>query len=365
MAITTSDTAAAPAVAEPAATEAAPARRRRAAPPVEVKPEAAAPATTGIVPSTGGIRPTANRPGRAPAQAAVRDMDAPIESWAHTGDEAAQRSLEEAARREEEKSQRVYWPRRFELGIEVPKNQADVIILDTRPGPRMYLHMMRGPRDSWPNTPEPCPRELEICPVCPPNGEHHSVFTMLLTVMNIAGYNNARTGQFVPATKEIMLPRSDAHMFFDQLQAEHGSLRGIQLLMKRTDKFSPRIGTPTFVAKHSEEDLVSYLKVNNLYDEVLNDDDKTVRFEAGSLIQPFDYFSFAKKPSATDLALRYGGSLTPGSEAANNQQGGNGQFGGGRYQPQPMARGGAPSTNFGGFGGGAAPGAVLDDDVPF
>jgi hypothetical protein len=362
MPITPSTGAAPETVAPPKRSRTAP--KVAATPPTEAAEAPAAEQPSGGIRRTGGIqRVSDNRPGRAPAPTPQRDLNASIDDWAHTGDEAAQKSAEEVARKEAEKAANIRWPRHFRLNLTPPKNQADVIILDAKPGPRIYMHTMRGPYDDWPNTPEPCPREFEICPICPPNGEHHSAFTMILSVINMSGYTK-NTGQVVGATKELLLPRTELHPFFDELYKEHGSLRGIQLLMKRETRFDPYIGKPTFVGKHTDEEIEAFLRQENLWGEVLKEGSDEVLFPEGSMAQAFVYNEFVKKPSAADLIVRYGGQPTPGSDLANSRGGGDGQFGGGRYAPRPMRPGGQ-NTNFGGFGGGQPGGTDLDDAVPF
>jgi hypothetical protein len=312
----------------------------------DAKPAAAPVKPKGIVPRSGPkaivaaavtkVAETAAEPD------AATDAADPL-SWAHSGAEAEAIAAAAVAQREEaqaERKARGYWPQRFELippgtqsrnGPINDRHQADIILLDDAMGPSFWEHVLRNARTGRYDVIEPCPKEFDNCPICPPAGERESGFVSLLSALNINGYTiktGARAGQHIPITKELLVPWAADFAFFAELAKEHGGLRGIQLTMTRQPKVTQD------GEKLEEEDW---------------------------LMHPFRYAEFLHRPSGADLRARYGGSAggtgTGGGAApigarTNNDP----EWGGGRYQPG--AAGGPAGKAPGGF-------EDLDDDVPF
>lgn len=377
------------AAATPAPAAAAPATRARIKPkavaPAEEPAPEEAPAEQATPPARPrGIKTAAQREAEARAAAAVNKVaDAPADgeaatadedaddlSWAHQGEEAKALAAELAKQKEEEREEkraRGYWPIRFNLIPPSANNpdqyQKDVIILDERPGPCYFEHVLKNPRTGFWDVYEPCPHEYDSCPLCPPAGERKSQFVMLLTVLNINGYTykrGAKQGQHVPIVKELMAVMVGDQPYFHSLLEEHGTLRGIQLTMTRTDKYDPHIGKPAFVGKFENDDIEGYIKQSGLWVPKTTREGEKIA-EEDHLMHPFDYKSFLNKPSGADLRKRYanGGIAPVGSRDDNS----GGQWGGSRYAP---SQAGGPGATGGGFAG--ADGRTLDDlddDVPF
>jgi hypothetical protein len=307
---------------------------------------ATAPAPKGIRPQTGPLAAPAPRT-QAPATEAAAAA-APVEQdlgWTHQGDEAAALAAAELARQEQARDER----------------------LDVTVGPCYFEHMMADPRSGRFTVPEPCPKEFDNCPICPPGGERESSYVMLLTVLNLSGYrygpnHRTRAGEHVPLTKELLVPKANDQAYFHQLQRDHGSLRGVQLTMVRTDERGSAIGVPTFVAKHSEDDMQAYVESCGMWKQKVTREGEVIDPDPGHMLKPFDYKTFLHKPSAADLKVRYraGGAAPVGSRYGGNE---GGQWGQGRYTP---AAAGAPTGQLPAFDSQTQSSLEdLDDDVPF
>lgn len=340
-------------------------------------------------PSAPAIQPTV---GRGPA------AQPPLDDWARSGTAGIAASEAAKQRAQEERSQRAYWPIRFYLKQQPGENQADVIILDHQPGPRYYEHAMRNPRTGFYDLYEPCPKEWDSCPLCPPNGEKDSYYVMLLTVLSLKGYTS-REGVYVPVTKELLAVKLSDHQFFDQLFLEKGTLRGQHILMTRGPGRGANHGTPEWKTTYPDASIEELIKASNLWVPKV-DRDGNEYAPADHMMHPFEYARFLKRPSGADLRARYGGAAPFGAQPT-------GGYGGhaGRGAPQQMAGGiqrfGRGPQGQGGFGappaggdnewgdsrfdpgnqggqpwasgpdnvdqnlGWANPGPALDDDVPY
>ena len=345
------ETVAAPKTAEQLATEAA----------------AKAPEAGGIV--TPRMRSAATKPaaeaGPDDTTAKAEEPSENLEDWTHSGEDAAAMAAAIAAKRDEEREarrKRGYFPNKFELippSMDYPNRyQADIIVLDVKMGPALNLHVLKNPRSGRYDVNEPCPKEWDNCPICPPHGERDSVFVALLTVLNLNGYTN-KNGDFVPVTKELLVIPSAEQAFFHALARERGEagLRGLQLTMNRNDRNVSRIGIPSDPRWHTEEALAKFLQENGMWKERRTRPSN--EFPEGEVIGPedwmmhaFTYSDFLHKPSGADLRKRYQNGGAPIGAAASG--GDASQWGQGRYEPGAAT---AP--------GGANFAADLDDDVPF
>lgn len=344
-----------------------PTTRTRAATPAEQEaaPEASEEKTTPTkAPAGGGIVRSTDRPAPTPAAAPEEESGDPL-AWTRQGGDAEAKAAAEAERREqarEERRARGYWPRRFQLippgtpGRNGPINdryQADIVLLDDKPGPSYYEHLMRNPRTGRLDVYEPCPKEYDSCILCPPSGEYDSQYVMLLTVMNLRGFTyqkGPRMGQHVPITHELLAPLASDQAFFYDLYKEHGTLRGIQLTMTCSSRSDPRIGKPSFVGKFSDEEIEKFVRDNGMWQDKMTQEGEKIA-DAGWIVQPFTYSEFLHKPTGADLRQRYtaqqGGSGTPVGAVNGNDP----QWGSSRYQPGTAQ----PPQNY----------DELEDDVPF
>ena len=359
-------TEAAPAASKPRIRRAAP-----AAPPAEAPAEtpAATKAAPKIVPAkttTAGIMTAAQRAALAAKQETAPDPAAAVApadddmSWVKTGAEAEALAAEIAARKEQEREERKargYWPQRFGLippSMKYPNRyQADVIVLDAQPGPSYWEHVLRNPKNGRYDVIEPCPHEYDNCPLCGP--ENTSKFVMLLTVLNINGYTiqtGDRAGQHVPITKELLVPMAGDHAFFHKLVKDHGSLRGIQLTMTRTDKFQPNIGVPAFVGRFTDEEIEAYIKSQGMWKPKVTREGEELEGEDW-LMHAFTYKDFLHRPSGADLRQRYANGVPAPVGAIGGGTGTDPQWGNSRYAPGTA---GIP---------GGTPVDELSDDIPF
>jgi hypothetical protein len=343
--------------AAPAASSPAPRERPRQAPPSDTAPQSddggiqptVQPAQTGqSAGSTAGVRGfetsgagvAASRAAEGEPEgvagvassgpAATQPPKDDLDSWAATGEEGAAKSAaiaREQERKRDEARARGFWPRRFRINSAIPpENRADIIILDAKPGPRYYEHNLRNPRDEnrW-SIYEPCPKDWESCPLCPPNGERESTYTLLLSVIDMRGYNSTKEGRWIAGTRNLLGLRTNDHAYIDNLWREHGTLRGIHLVMVRESDRAPAHGTPEFVRKYSDEQIAKWVDDNALRREIRTREGELI-WPADHMLQPFDYSTFLHRPAGADLRSRYGGAAPFGSS------GGAGSYGRGRNQ---------------------------------
>lgn len=323
------------------------------------------------------------------ADTAAQTEKADVEDWTLSGDDAIAKAQAENAKREAEKEERRsrgYWPREFRLiapgtmgrdGAINDRYQADVIVLDAKMGPAFNLHRVMSRRNRL-EIYEPCPKEWDSCPLCPPTGQYDSRFVQLLTVLNITGYQiktGDRAGEYVPMSQELMIVELGNMPFFHAVMQEHGTLRGLHLTMTRNSKNDPDIGAPSFsngaetVAEpvfHSEEQIEKFIRDNGMWQQKKtrptpeHPNGEVIDAREDWLRHPFTYSEFLNKPSGEDLRQRYQsqGSAPLGSSGG---QGGDSQWGGGRFEPGSAG----PTTGAGAGGGNLPPDADLSDDEPF
>lgn len=311
-----------------------------------------------------------------------------LDDWTLSGDKAIAKAQAENHKREEareERRSRGYWPNIFSLvppntpsknGLINDRFQADVIVLDSEMGPAFNLHRMMNPRTNRLDVFEPCPKEWDSCPLCPPTGQYDSRWVQLVTFLNISGYTikgGERAGEYVPMSVEMALVEVGQQPFFHAVVKEHGSLRGLHLTMTRNTKGDGDNGIPQFsngveaVAEpvfHSDEAIVKLLTDNGRFKEKRTK--PSADYPEGEVIdarpdwmaQPIDYSEFLHKPSGEDLRQRYQAQSSAPAGAHSGSEGG--EWGNSRYEPGSAQVGGGAS------GGGSVPlDADLDDDKPF
>jgi hypothetical protein len=324
-------------------------------------------------PAPEGIVTPRQRAAMAQSGVAVTAVTAPgddLDSWTHSGDEALAIAQREQAAREQaaaERRARGYWPRMAELippSAQYPdRYQADYIITDEKLGPAFYKHTQKNPRTGRLDVHEPCPKEWDNCPLCPPAGQFESRYGALLTGLNIMGYTvqkGERAGTFIPVTQELMFLEPAEQAFFAAIHRERGTLRGLQVTMTRADKNSPWSGVPSNPRFHTEETLRKFLTDQGMMRPKMTQSGEVLDAREDWMMFPIRYADFLHRPSGADLRARYqGGAGAPvGARTASDPQ-----WGGGRYEPGATPPPGQGAN--GGWGQTVSSTADLDDDVPF
>ena len=274
--------------------------------------------------TTGITTPRAPMAGNVPNGASRR----PDTSWVRTGQAGAQQSQQVTARQEQRRAEareRGSFPPRFRVKVTPGPSGQDhighLIILDHEPGPRYWEHNLKNPRNGFNDIFEPCAKEFENCPLCPPSGSQESSWVMLLSVLNLKGYVKSDTGVHVHPTKELLAVKSSQHSVFDRLFQTYGSLRGLQLTMVRDGDKSPSIGNidpVSQIVKHTDQDIVSYLQQTGKWAPRLDREGKQIEPQNWMSV-PFDYFRFLHKPEALRLRRLYGGAAPMGAQDYNPQ----------------------------------------------
>lgn len=228
--------------------------------------------------------------------------------WMKTGVAARQQTDQELARQREAAERRangLYMPFRFRVG---EGESREVVILDSELGPCFYEHNLQSPKDGKWNIFETCPKEWEPCPLCSGTaGGKESYYVMMLTCIDLTPWQK-KDGTVVPYSKFLLPVKAQGQGFFIRQLDRHGTLRGLKLLMTRDTRQTASIGTPEFVEKHTEEDILASFG----HPPVTAQDGKVIK-QANADCFPFEYEKLFKKPSAEDLRRRYGGIAPAGS----------------------------------------------------
>jgi hypothetical protein len=181
-----------------------------------------------------------------------------------------------------------------------------------------------------------CAKEVGHCALCAQYGEPY--FALKLSVLDIEGYTvkkGKNQGKVVEQQKCIMsIKRGQLPSIRDVIDnaiAEHGTMRGILIKMKRpNDSKSSAIGEPVIVEKgkmylHIPE---KELRADYSNKEVKDDKGKVLKDRYFD-ITPFDYDLAFPAPDPDELRKRFGGRAAAGSRAEEEEEWGN-TSGGGR-----------------------------------
>jgi len=199
--------------------------------------------------------------------------------------------------------------------------EREVIILDNSMDEVMafFEHNLKNPQTGKYDTFEPCPKEFEECPLCK---DKSSYYVTYLTVIDTKEWET-KGGDKVPGTRRLF-PIKYAQLFkfkklFDIAMKKYGTLRGVSILLTRTDKKHASIGEPVADEEgqlvglcYNEKELEEHWGHDDL-----KGDDGTVYAPANQRIQPFEYGKLFPKPSAKRLREIYGGDAPVGSDESN------------------------------------------------
>jgi hypothetical protein len=290
----------------------------------------------------------------------------------------AERVRQERATKDAEAAQRPIRPMRYRLSSNFNNTgigeQGDIVILDAKPGPRVWEHRARDPRTGYWNAYEQCPHEWDNCPLCPPEGEKSPYYVMFLTVIDMREFTD-REGVLWAATRKLLPIKIEQQGFFDTLYKTHGSLRGIHLIMTRDGgRMSAEIGNNIqFDCIHNEEQIKAYAEANNLWNEYKQPNGRVIWAE-GEFIQPYAYGKIFERPSGAKLRLKYAPQGQDNTIGSSTQTQGDGWRNGtapGRAQGAGLQRSGSTRrVNLEDSGGttqtgGANAGQDMDDELPF
>jgi hypothetical protein len=254
---------------------------------------------------------------RKPSRVASNDEDS---SWLKTGKDI-DRELEKVQAESEHKAEL----RKRTGGIDPSKarfwlkagEDAEIVILDESPDTvALYEHNMK--RDGKYGHFESCPGEWENCPLC--KAGNAKAYVWFLTILDLRGYTKD-DGTEVPYLRRLLPIKQTQQGLFKQIfkaaVKENGTLRGTVLVLSRDkDDKSPSIGTPAVLDNGKMYDFISE---EALIEEFGHDPVKAkngdVLFKRNGLLKPMPYPSLFTKPSAADIAERWGLEPQTGSDA--------------------------------------------------
>jgi len=201
--------------------------------------------------------------------------------------------------REKERNAGRREPMRFFL----KKNTAEqIIILDSEVTCGVHEHTMKV-GGNWQTV--PCIKDYDTCPAC--HTGDNSSYVVMLTVLKFS----EKEGKEVIYKNLLPIKPTQTEMFF-RLLDQHGSLRGMVVEMKRGgDDNAPRIGSPMFVEKLSEEDI----KAEFMLDAPKKTQKGEVYQEVDYFTVPFNYEEVLPMYTPEDMQNRWGFELPEGSTA--------------------------------------------------
>lgn len=200
-----------------------------------------------------------------------------------------------------------YWLKRAESG--------DIVVLDDQFTFGLREHSVK----SFVNgkavyNPERCISEWDACPLCSqPDAAAYDV--AFLSILDLRPWTT-KDGKEVKYTKKILAVKKNDLAAFQGLIDVHGSLRGLVLKMNRPDvDKSSSIGSPTFVMKLEQEDLLE-----EFGHEARLSDKGTVIVPENDSIVPWNYDKYWPVPTRNELAQKYDIAPAPGSREEADQE---------------------------------------------
>src|SRR5690625_3178536 len=184
----------------------------------------------------------ARRRGRRASQEEVK-TDA---GWMDSGSQISTKAKEE--QRRAERRREVGNVNRFWLK---PNEEREVLILDAKIEDcvAFHEHHMKDPSTGRWSLFEGCPKEWEICPLCESHGE--SYYAMFISVLDLTPFtvNQGKEDEReIAYSRKMLVVKSMQIPDFTRLMSacieEHGTMRGMVLLLGRDDGRSARIGKP-------------------------------------------------------------------------------------------------------------------------
>lgn len=289
------------------------------------------------------------------AGAAAPGVPAGQSSHVHTGTSAreiAMRELEQQNQRREQSAMGLNLDQvnRYRFRLQEGE-EADIIVLDhsvDTAGFR-YEHHMPDSEGRW-TVFEGCPQEYDHCPLCDGIDSRKAGYVMFLTVLDLRGFTR-QNGEFVPHYKRLMAVKGNLQPEFFKLSdaavREHGTMRGMQLLMARDGTINSQIGHPIMDPAGSMYSIIpeDVLTQEFGHDEE-RDDEGVLRKPANYDITPFSYTQLFPRVTGEELRRRYGGGAPAGSRSDTEAEWGRGA--GGHTPPRTRSRVGPG----GGFSGG-------------
>lgn len=205
------------------------------------------------------------------------------------------------------------------------KNERGIIILDESIEDAVGFHEHNLKINGKYGNYELCPKEWEHCPLC--EGGDKSYYIVMLSVFVLSPWVSKDKKKSGDGTKVLLAIKSTQLGKFEEVaniaQKQNGTLRGTYLHMKRdtSNSQSPSIGEPSILDNgslfdnYTEEELVSTYG----HGAVKTKEGKIVK-EENEDIKPFNYSKLFIKPSAADLASRFGGMMQPGSDQEADEE---------------------------------------------
>lgn len=258
---------------------------------------------------------------------------------------------------------RFYLPDPTKLGVTREELQATVVILDDAPSFAVHEHSFPNPqtgRYGKGSFTHLCLANEGHCPACDAD-QRDPYFALFLTVQDMRGYMNSQN-IWVPHSKKLLAVKNNNQEYFFRQYERHGTLRGMELLMVRSDKRGANHGNPEFVNLHDEETIIQTFQ----NPQRMSQDGQRVVKEENEDCYAYDYAKIFPKPDYQQMLERFGGAPAAGSHVDQQNVWGAdaGQFsqsqsrigGGGIGGGRPAIGGGRPAIGGGrpAIGGGSA-----------
>lgn len=272
----------------------------------------------------------ARRSGRGERPSHLKRGQAAKEAW--------QDARKEEQRRQEERDNR--GPRRFRCFK--PKGSSvydvhEVVVLDEDfDDPiQAYEHSVDGPGGDYTRRQHVmCIDEFGNCPICRASEQNIDdrfkppMYNMYCTVLDMNPYTiqkGPNAGQVRESTRSLMVIPMALMDTYKKIAAlckkEHGTTRGMVMLLTKKKKNDARCGEPQMMDNGMLFDFMTEDELQDWAEDEVKRNDGTVLFEEGENIEPYDYDEILGLKTEEEIARMFGLEAPEGSDAADETSG--------------------------------------------
>lgn len=226
-----------------------------------------------------------------------------------------------------------FYVRKLEVGRGFEEHEVVVLDDDATQAPHAFEHSIPGPGMNWSQTrTHTCVDELDNCVLCRAQeqglGEefgraHYGAYITILDLTPYTIKKGQREGEVVEYTRKLMqIPQKSVPQFmkiFELAKKEHGTTRGVVMVLTKNDKQDARCGIPQMLDNGRLFDMMTEEELDDYANEAVVRDSKVVK-EEGIDIEPADYEKELAPETSEVLRQLYRLPATTGSEEEQAQE---------------------------------------------